>query len=225
MRARDYRARARQVLSGNWLLSALVVLVAGLLGGSLTSGSSLSIDLSDLGDLNVQLSPAVVAAMAVMLNIGFVFGLVSFLIGGTVKLGYCRYLLDQQDGSPLKIKTLFSQFFQFSKGFCLDLLIGIFTLLWMLLFIIPGIMAAYSYAMAPFIQVEHPQYGARECIKRSKELMRGHRWELFCLELSFFGWALLSIFTLGIGAIFVNAYSSAAKAAFYRNLVGKPTEE
>lgn len=216
MYASDYRSRARDALSGNWLLSALVALVAALLGGSLTSGFS-NLDL-DLSGLNIQLSPTVITILQSVLTVWVVQAVISFFIGGTIKLGRCQYLLDQQDGKPLQFKTLFSQFHQFNNGFCLHLLTTIFVVLWSILFVIPGIVATYSYAMAPFIQAEHPEYGANECIKRSKEMMRGHRFELFCLNLSFIGWYLLSIFTLGIGTIFVSAYSTAAEAAFYRQL-------
>lgn len=219
MCASDYRARARQALSGNWLLSTLVVFVAGLLGGALTSGTSgLNINSDFLKDLNFQLSPAIVTIINTVLIFAIVISIIKFIIGGTIKLGHCRYLLDQQDGRDLTVRTLFSQFNQFGNGFCLELLTTIFVFLWSLLLIIPGIVASYSYAMAPFIQTERPEYGANECIKRSKEMMRGHRWELFCLEFSFIGWRLLSIFTLGIGNFFVTAYSSAARAAFYQQL-------
>lgn len=220
MKARDYRARAREVLSGNWFVSALVVLVARLLGGAFSPGSTgvLNIDMNDLNDLNIQLSPTLVTILNAFIISSAVIGLIHFIIGGTIKLGHCRYLLDQHDGVKPNIRTLFSQFHQFSNGFCLQLLTGIFTFLWALLFVIPGILAAFNYAMAPFIQAEHPEYGARECIRRSKEMMRGHRWQLFCMEISFIGWSILSIFTLGIGSLFVGAYSSAAHAVFYRQL-------
>lgn len=219
MKASDYRARAREVLSGNWLLSTLVALIATLLGGAVTSGtSSLNIDLDNLNGLNIQLSPTLIAILQAIVSISVVIAVIRFIIGGTIKLGHCQYLLDQQNGNNLSVRTLFSQFNQFGNGFCLELLTTIFVFLWSLLLVIPGIVASYSYTMAPFIQSEHPEYGASECIKCSKEMMRGHRWELFCLELSFIGWRILAIFTLGIGALFINAYSSAARAAFYQQL-------
>lgn len=91
-------------------------------------------------------------------------------------------------------------------------------MLWSLLLIIPGIAASYSYAMAPYIPMEDPDCSGSESLKRSKELMQGHRAELFFLDLSFIGWELLAILTLGVGFLWLNPYVYAARAAFYRNL-------
>ena len=90
----------------------------------------------------------------------------------------------------------------------------------MLLFIIPGIIASYSYAMTPYILAEHPELKAREAMQKSKEMMDGHRWRFFCLQMSFFGWALLSILTLCIGLLWLVPYEYAAYAAFYREVSG-----
>lgn len=226
MYARDYRSKARSSLSGNWLLSTLTVFIAGLLGGALHSpGVSLNIELDqETVDLleSVALTGEVRRFLLTILLAAIPFALLSllihFLLGGTVRLGHCRYLLDQQDGKELKVGALFSQFHQFGNGLCLALLTGIYTFLWTLLLVIPGLIAAYSYAMAPFIQTEHPEYSAGESIRLSKEMMRGHKWELFCLDISFFGWSLLCVFTLGIGNLFLSAYTSASHAAFYRDL-------
>lgn len=220
MRARDYRTRAREALSGNWLISAVVVFIASLMGGAYTSGSGGSFNFSNTNyqGLGNNLPSFVIAILMVIFAVAIVIAIITFIIGGTIRLGHCRYLLDQQDGLSPTVGTLFSQFYQFGNGFCLSLLTGIYTALWTLLFIIPGIVASYSYAMAPFIQVEHPEYGANNCIKRSKEMMRGHRWALFCLDMSFIGWSILCIFSLGVGYPFLNAYKSAAHAAFYRDI-------
>ena len=72
--------------------------------------------------------------------------------------------------------------------------------------------------MAPYIMAEHPEWGANECITRSRQMMDGHKFELFCLDLSFIGWGIACIFTLGLGIPFLDAYREAAHAAFYRNI-------
>lgn len=96
----------------------------------------------------------------------------------------------------------------------------LYTLLWSLLLIFPGIYAALGYAMTPYLLAEHPELTAREAIQRSKALMEGHRWDLFLLNLSFIGWAILCALTMGFGSIFLNPYIEAAHAAFYRSLTG-----
>ena len=95
-----------------------------------------------------------------------------------------------------------------------------YVLLWSLLFIIPGIIATYSYAMTEFILAEHPELTASEAIARSKEMMSGNRWCLFCLHFSFIGWDILSSLTLGIGNLWLHPYKQAANAVFYREISG-----
>ena len=90
---------------------------------------------------------------------------------------------------------------------------------WTLLFIIPGLIAAYRYQLTGYILAENPEMGANDAITRSKELMKGNKWRLFCLDFSFIGWDILSAFTLGIGDLWLTPYRSAAAAAFYRELV------
>ena len=109
------------------------------------------------------------------------------------------------------------------------LLIGIltwlFTFLWMLLFIIPGIVKTYAYALAPYIAAEREELDARACIDESQRLMSGHKMQLFLLDLSFIGWYLLGFLCCGIGIFFVMPYTHAARAAFYCELVADPNAE
>ena len=92
--------------------------------------------------------------------------------------------------------------------------------LWSLLFVIPGIVAGYSYAMTGYILAEHPELTASEAIEQSKQMMSGNRFRLFCLQFSFIGWDLLCALTLGIGNLWLRPYKQAAEAAFYREVSG-----
>ena len=98
----------------------------------------------------------------------------------------------------------------------------LYVLLWTLLLIIPGIVAGYSYAMTPYILAENPDLTASEAISRSKEMMEGNRMDLFVLELTFIGWELLCILTLGIGNLWLGPYKAAAKAAFMQERTDEP---
>ena len=93
-----------------------------------------------------------------------------------------------------------------------------YIFLWSLLFIVPGIIKAYSYAMVPYILEDRPELSAEETILLSMKMMEGHRWQLFCLHLSFIGWAFLCIFTFGIGYLFLKPYVLTAQADFYEDL-------
>ena len=100
------------------------------------------------------------------------------------------------------------------------LLYEIFLLLWTLLFIIPGIVKSYSYAMTFYIKVDHPEYSADQAITESRILMQGNKLKLFMLDLSFIGWILLGSLCFGIGVLWVVPYMESAHAEFYRDLVG-----
>lgn len=230
MDTKEIRRQARAHLQGNWGLSIGVAVVACLLGGLLT-GMSFIPEISYWKQLNFfhdrDLSQYVSGSWEIVQGVWIefkngIFGLASFLLGGVLQLGYARFLLRQHDGKPTEFNDLFSQFDRFGTGFAQHFLRSLYTLLWSLLLIVPGIIAALSYAMTPFILEEHPELTANEAIRRSKELMRGHKTDLFILELTFIGWSLLCILTLNLGHIALNPYKNAAYAVFYREITKGP---
>ena len=97
-------------------------------------------------------------------------------------------------------------------------LVMLFTFLWSLLFIIPGIVKCFSYSMTPFILEEHPELGANEAIDHSRAMMKGHKFDLFWLILSFIGWGFLCLFTFGIGYLWLTPYMETSVAAFYEDV-------
>lgn len=211
------RARARENLAGSWGISVAVALVAGLLGGLITSsGSTFNINIDE--EILYELPHFLWTFVLTLSSFSGILGLAAFIIGGVIQLGYAGFLLKQHDGQDTTFHELFSQFDRFGTGFAQAFLRNLFTALWALLFIIPGIVKSLSYAMTPFILAEHPELTASQAIDRSKEMMDGHKMDLFVLNLSFIGWSLLSALTLGIGSLFLNPYTNAAYAAFYRQL-------
>ena len=162
----------------------------------------------------------------IIIQVTSILNLVHFILGGVIQLGYAQYLLNQHDRREFQLNDLFSKFDYFGVGFCQNFLRGLYVFLWSLLFVIPGIVAQYRYAMTPFIMAEHPELTASEAIRASKKMMDGNKWALFCLDFSFFGWALLSALTLNIGNLWLNPYRNAAYAAFYRRVsVSDPYNE
>ena len=133
-------------------------------------------------------------------------------------------LITSTEGKKTDLVTLINGFTDdFGGTLCLGLLQSVYIFLWSLLFFIPGIIKTYSYAMAQFIKVDHPEYSATECITASRKMMQGHKWKLFCLQLSFIGWAIVGSLCFGIGTLWVQAYVQAATAAFYEELNSKNT--
>lgn len=225
MEAKILRARARENLTGNWGVSIAVALVASLLGGLITGGSFLP-DLQSELTAYFPFLQKIADTMGRGIQMGrFTFslrggilGFAAFLIGGVLELGYADFLLKQHDGKEFSFSDLFSKFDYFGTGFAQHFLRGLYTMLWSLLFIIPGIIKGYAYAMTPFILAEHPELTASRAIELSEQMMDGHKAELFILELSFIGWALLAALTLNLGNLLLNPYENAAHAAFYRQL-------
>ena len=103
----------------------------------------------------------------------------------------------------------------------LGFLHSLLVFLWSLLLVVPGVCAAYSYRMAFYLLADHPDWSPWRAIAESKRLMRGHRWRLFCLDLSYFGWFLLVGVTAGLAGIFVVPYHATATAAFYEDLLDR----
>lgn len=149
---------------------------------------------------------------------------VGFVIAGPLLVGQAIYLIDmienQTDGK--KIELVIEGFKRsFINSFVATLLVGIFTFLWSLLLIIPGIIKSLAYSMTPYIIADEPGIDALDAIKKSQEMMRGHKMELFMLALSFIGWFLLGVLTFGIGMFFVLPYYQTTLANFYLELRGK----
>lgn len=221
MDSKQIRAQARQNLKESWALSIGVAAVAVLLGGLIAGSSFLPDFRSELFKLfNGDVPLGSFDKLTISVRNG-IFGLVAFLVGGAVQLGHARFLLNQHDQQELQFDQLFSQFHRFGQGFAQNFLRGLYTTLWALCLIIPGIMAAYSYSMTPFLMAEDETLTASEAIARSKEMMYGHRMDLFILDLTFIGWSILCGITGNLGYLILNPYTSAAHAVFYRQLQEK----
>ena len=161
--AADFRYIAREALRGKWIVSVVTTFVASLIGGQIaTGGGSSSSNSSDNNsiDLGQYFSPEVLNFFRIVLAALLVYAviniIISLIIGGAGKLGYARYNLNLIDGKEVRFGDLFSQFHRLGDGFVMNLLLAIYTFLWTLLFVIPGIIKSFSYAMTPYILYEHP---------------------------------------------------------------------
>lgn len=155
--------------------------------------------------------------------IPYVGQVASLLLAGPLLFGITGYFLKlSRNTEPATIEGLFDGFNDFTELFLLNLIMGLYIFLWSLLFIIPGIIKTYAYSMAFYIKRDNPTYGWKQCLDESQRLMDGHKGELFCLHLSFIGWALLCVLTLGIGTLWLQPYMMASEANFYASIAGEP---
>lgn len=200
MKAKDFREIARNKLKGNWGAAVGTTVVFLLL----------------------EAVYGIIAAIPVEYVNGIIAFLYQILVLNIVLYSYnvLFYINDKAS-----VGGLFHGFDNYGKVFVLSLLSFIYTFLWSCLLVIPGIIKYYSYIMAPYILEDDPSLGGNAAITKSKEMMKGHRWELFCLQLSFIGWGLLTCLTCGIGSFWLLPYMAKADAEFYNNLKNPATAE
>ncbi len=155
----------------------------------------------------------------------FTMGLLSLL---TLPMGYAlsvAFLNVSRTQCNPQLESMFTVYRDnFLKAFLVPLLQGLFVFLWSLLFVIPGVIMAYAYSMAIYVANDNPDMQAMDAIRKSRELMDGHKWDLFVLDLSFIGWILLCLLTCGIGFFFLAPYIEMAHVEFYRELTEQATE-
>ncbi len=152
-------------------------------------------------------------------GVSTVLGIVA---GGVIMIGSATFFLKLADGQKGDFMDLFKAFRErFANAILMYILINVFTILWSLLFIVPGIIASLSYSMTPYILSEHPEMDATDAIKLSKEMMKGNKGKLFWLYFSFIGWFILCILTFGVGFLFITPYVNASVAEFFNEVSGK----
>lgn len=246
------KARGKAAFKANYwktvLVALLMTLIVGGVGGA--AGSNIQINDTDtqtvteysFEDLTTEYNdinevPDVLTATTeetgsalpkVSVNTGAVAGagtiglLISIFLFGPLEVG-CRSFFRKnlyKEEELDELKTGFTPKYWRNVG--TQLLTSLFIALWTLLLIIPGIVMSYAYAMVPYILAEDNDIQPMDAIRMSKDMMKGHKWELFVLDLSFIGWAILSVLTLGILNIFyVGPYYYSTHAAFYEDLKGR----
>lgn len=156
--------------------------------------------------------------LGVLEAIPLVGPIAGFLLIGPCTLGFCRYALNVSRDESADVGTMFSGFGSFGRGFLAYFLTTIYTVLWTLLFIIPGILATFAYAMTFFVLLDNPGMGINAAITESRRLMNGNRWKLFCLMFRFIGWFILVGLTCGIASFWVYPYLEVAIANFYADI-------
>ena len=181
---KEAKRNALDVLSGNWgdaillfILMELITLFLSIVGSFIGTAGSL------------------------------IGSLITILFSNVILMGLYTALLSARKKYYYQIEYLFYHFKEdLPKKIWLGILKNLYIALWSILLIIPGIIKTYSYMLTEFICMKNPNLKADECITASKRLMDGHKMELFKLDLSFIGWILLSLLTLGIGLLWVIPY-------------------
>jgi integral membrane protein len=194
----NYKNRALSALENKWGNFVLITFVYGFIIG-ITQVLS--------GDKD---SPAIL----------HLIGLVLFILALPLTWGYQTLFLGAVRGGEATAKDMFEGYNKelFSRVLTTTLLYYVYVFLWSLLLLIPGCIKAYSYAMTPYILKDNPEMKNNAAIEESMRMMDGHKLELFLLDLSFIGWAILSILTCCIGFLWLTPYMNMARVNFYEDL-------
>ena len=192
----EIRALSRRQLNGNWKNPILV-------GLSIIAIQIVLIILQAI--LPSVLSPIVALAVFVGVEPPIILGIIMYYLN----------FIRSNNPSPSEVTKGFEYWGKSVVGI---LLVGLYTWLWSLLLVIPGIVKSFSYSMTFYILSDHPEMTVSEAINESIKMMYGHKMQLFMLSLSFLGWSILASLTLGIGYIWLIPYMATSMANFYDSL-------
>ena len=217
------KEQAKQIMKRNYWKMFVVTLIASTLTGEKTTiiervqdfaSNNISYDTSPIFySSNFQYIFYSFISVASILGIFY-----TIFIGNVIVVGKNRYFIKNHVENP-ELGEIFSGF----KGNYLNVvkimfLMDLKTLLWLFLFIVPGIIKAYEYSMIPYLLAENPNLSADEAFSLSKQMTTGQKADLFVLDLSFIGWIILGLICCGIGILFVLPYPQATRAEVYLNL-------
>ena len=144
----------------------------------------------------------------------------TFIVTPAFLLSIARVYLNLYAGKKPEVKDAFCGFDDFWTAAKVQILSAVYVFLWSILFIIPGIIKAFSYSQAMYIIAENKGMSARKAIDESKKMMDGHKMEYFILTLSFIGWAFLAYLTFGILYIWLAPYMTATYTNYYKYVSG-----
>lgn len=216
----EYKEIARDALKGNWGRAIGAMLIAACLGAFFTSLYFIS-HFMFIMSVAIRIFENLPHYFLMLVGIGIVLAVFFFFAGGPARFGYIDFnlaLLDRREAVPSMVLGRFSLIW---KGMYMKIALFFYELFFTILLIIPGIVTMYAYAMVPYILEEKKDYTVGKAMKMSRKIMRGHKWELFCLRFSFLGWYILSLLTFGLALFYVLPYMNTAEAVFYNEISGR----
>ena len=224
LNSKELRVKAWESLKGKYWMAFAVIIVTGIIGSIGNSfvsfGQNLSevLGLVDPAELDSTMAIGALVLNGVVIISAIIGALLSIFVTNAITVGVSNYFIKNTDSKPV-FADAFSGFkVKYGRNIGTLLLVGIKTVLWTFLFIIPGIIKSFEYAIIPYILADDPEISSKEAFKKAKQMMKGNKWRLFKLDFSFIGWGVLCVLTLGIGTFFLIPYVNAATAEFYVEL-------
>lgn len=215
MKISSIKKTAKERLSGNWGKTILTLVFFGFIQGLIYWIFN--------GPANIYYHDQLILGLEETLPAGptAIISFITTILSSVIGFGFSVYLLKLIRDEDRCFSDLFYYFksgHQFLRAALTTILVTIFVFLWLLLFVFPGIIKAIAYSQVNYILKDHPDMKPLDAITLSKRMMNGYKWKYFLLCLSFIGWALLVIITLGIAFLYVGPYSYAAITQFYEEV-------
>ena len=211
MKCKDYRRIASNKCELKSGLLALITLIYVSISGGI---SFVSFNLGDNENYILLIVMSILAICASFLSAFYI---------GPLYLGYSQVIVKNANRLEFNVGDLFKGFLNYWNAVCLTLLITVYTFLWTLLLFVPGIIKGLSYSMSYYIYIDNPTLTAKECITKSKEMMKGYKAKLFRLQLSYIGWQILCVLTFGVLTLWVEPKINTAVYTLYQNIKKEKT--
>ncbi|PGS52369.1 DUF975 family protein [Bacillus sp. AFS041924] len=224
MRISSIKRTAKNRLSGNWGKAILTLVLFGVIQGLINMILNGPVNSHYTGTVfpnpdQQELVPGGVQS---------VIEIISWIVNTLLGYGLIVYFLKLVRDEEKSIGDLFYYYKngkQFGRAILVGFLVTVFTILWTLLLVIPGIIKSIAYSQVGYILKDHPDMNALDAITLSRRMMDGYKWKFFLLGLSFIGWLLLIIITLGLALFYVGPYFYASQAQFYEEVKGAYEEK
>ncbi len=227
---KQIREKARHLLDDNvfgkdWLKSVLTLAITFAIGSAIIYGAVFvtSLIVGLISSLLITIMPGANQLLIIFLSwliTLLVESLVGMGVSGNMGIGLAAVNIDLVRGEGhISIRKFLDGFKNFFDNFILGFMVTLQVSLWSLLFVVPGIYVALSYALVFHVKHDHPEYTWRDCLDESERLMTGNRWRYFKLIFSFWGWIIVSFFaTCGVGTPWALAYMETSVAVFYEQV-------
>ena len=214
---KELKAKGKAAFKANYWPSVLAAIVLGIATGGAGAATASKANQNSLNSLSDQQTLQVVLiVLGAVATAALVSTILEIFVLNPLEVGCKRFFRENSEKSANLSELGYGFKNHYGNVVLTIFLRNLFIVLWSMLFVIPGIVKTYSYRMVPFILADNPDMQATEAIKLSRKMMNGNKWNAFVLDLSFIGWILLTVITLGIvGVFYVSPYIYATDAELY----------
>ena len=208
IKIRDIKREALTLLRGNWTTGIGVNFFFLLI----------AIGIEILNNLEEIVLDRVEYSIILLIIFTIIFVILNITFTTVNTMGNFACFLDLAKGKPLTVSNYSHGFKYMETAFRIGGAFSLFTFLWALLLVIPGIIKSVSYSMAFFIGIEYPEITGRDALKLSSKLTDGYKWTIFWFSIHFLGWIILSVLTFGIGWLWLGSYTDTSFSLLYLKL-------